>query len=70
MSSNMNRLPSLFFKNSALAANAFSHQNSANARRPDHSGRMELDEFHVDQLGTGVISERVAVAGSFPTVAM
>src|SRR5256885_12407732 len=30
---------------------------------------MELDKFHVDQLGTGVIRERVAIAGSLPTVA-
>ena len=29
---------------------------------------MELDELHVDQLRTGVIRERVAVAGAFPTV--
>ena len=30
---------------------------------------MELDELHVDQLGAGVVGERVAVAGVFPAVA-
>ena len=41
----------------------------AHARRPDHPGRMELDEFHVDQLRAGVVGERMAVASVFPTVA-
>ena len=30
---------------------------------------MELDEFHVDQFGPGVIRQGVPVAGAFPTVA-
>ncbi len=30
---------------------------------------MELDELHVDQLGPGVVGERVAVAGVFPRIA-
>ena len=30
---------------------------------------MELDELHVDQLRAGVVGERMAVAGVFPTVA-
>ena len=36
--------------------------DAANARGPDHSGRVELDKFHIDQLGSGVVGERVAVA--------
>jgi hypothetical protein len=30
---------------------------------------VELDELHVDQLGAGMIGERMAVAGAFPAVA-
>ena len=30
---------------------------------------MELNKFHIDELGTRVIGENVAVARSFPTVA-
>ena len=30
---------------------------------------MELHELHVDQLGAGVVGERVAVAGVLPAVA-
>ena len=30
---------------------------------------MELHELHVDQLGAGVIGERVPVAGALPAVA-
>ena len=30
---------------------------------------MKLDEFHVEQLGAGMIGERVTVAGAFPRVA-
>ena len=39
------------------------------ARRPDHAGGMKLNELHVDQFRAGVIGERMAVAGAFPTVA-
>src|SRR5262245_18797149 len=53
---------------STLAANTFGNQDSANARRPDHSGRVKLDELHIDQLGSRMICERVAVTGSLPTV--
>ena len=56
-------------QHAALAAHAFGDQNALHARRPDHAGRMELDELHVDQLGAGVVGERVAVAGVFPAVA-
>ena len=56
-------------QHAAFAANAFGDQNAANAGRPDHSGGMELHEFHIHQRRAGVIGERVAVAGIFPAVA-
>ena len=52
-----------------LAAHAFRDQDAFDRRRPDHAGRVELDELHVDELGAGAIGERVAVAGVFPAVA-
>ena len=59
----------LVLQDAAFAAHAFRDENALDAGRPDHAGRMELDELHVDQLGAGVIRERVAVAGAFPAVA-
>ena len=56
-------------QDAAFAAHAFGDEDAAHARRPDHAGRMELDELHVHQLGAGVVGERVAVAGVFPAVA-
>ena len=56
-------------QHAAFAAHAFGDEDALHARRPDHPGRMELDELHVDQLGAGAIGERVAVAGAFPAVA-
>ena len=56
-------------EHAAFAAHGFGDEDAANARRPDHAGRMELDELHVHQLGAGVVGERVAVAGVFPAVA-
>src|SRR5262249_43684242 len=53
----------------AFAADAFRNQNALDARRPDHPRRVELNEFHVDQFGAGVVAERVAVAGVFPGIA-
>jgi hypothetical protein len=61
--------PFAVLEHAALAANAFGDQNPAHAWRPDHPRRMELDEFHVDQLGTGAIRQRVAVARALPAVA-
>jgi len=52
----------------AFAANTFGHEDAADARRPNHARRMELDELHVDQFCSSVIRKRVAVAGSFPAV--
>src|SRR5207248_6123201 len=56
-------------QDSAFAAHAFSHQNSHHTRRPDHASGMKLNELHVDQVCTCVISERVTVASVLPTVA-
>src|SRR5205814_7388071 len=38
-------------------------------RRPHHASGMKLNELHVDQICTCVISERVTVASVLPTVA-
>ena len=65
----MKRSPSVVAQHAAFAAHAFGDQNAAHAGRPDHARGMKLDEFHVHQRGAGVIGERVAVAGVFPTVA-
>jgi hypothetical protein len=69
MSSNMKRLPSLVAQHAAFAAHAFRHQDAAHAGRPHHARGMELHELHVQQLGSGAIRQRVAVAGVLPTVA-
>ena len=52
----------------ALAADRLGDEQPANARRPDHPGRVELDELHVDQLGAGLIGEGLAVAAVLPGV--
>ena len=52
----------------ALAADGLGHEQAAHAGRPDHAGRVELDELHVDQLGAGVVGERLAVAAVLPRV--
>ena len=43
-------------QDAAFAAHPFGDEHPAHARRPDHSGGMELDVFHVDQLRAGVVS--------------
>ena len=65
----MNRRPSLFLRTPPSPRTRFGDENAPDARRPDHAGRMELDELHVHQLRAGVVGERVAVAGVFPAVA-
>ena len=52
----------------ALAADGLGHEQAADAGRPDHPGRVELDELHVDQLGAGLVGERLAVAAVLPRV--
>ena len=51
-----------------LAPHCFRHQDAPDRRRPDHPGRMELHELHVQQLGAGTVGERLSVAGVLPTV--
>src|SRR6266513_4096660 len=53
----------------AFAAHAFGYQNSHHTWRPDHAGGMKLHKLHVNQFCARVISERMAVASVFPTVA-
>src|SRR6185436_8902463 len=52
----------------ALAPDRLGDEQAADARRPDHAGRMELDELHVDQLRAGANRQRLAVAGVLPRV--
>ena len=61
--------PFLVQEDAPFAAHAFGDEDALHAGRPDHAGRMELDELHVHQLGAGVVGQRVAVAGAFPAVA-
>jgi hypothetical protein len=44
-------------EHAAFTTHAFGHENAAHARWPDHASRVELHELHVDELGTGAISE-------------
>src|SRR5438445_1465330 len=55
-------------QDAAFAADGFGDKNALDAGRPDHSGGMELDEFHVHKLGAGFVSEGHAVAGVLPGV--
>ena len=52
----------------ALAADRLGHEQAADAGRPDHPGRVELDELHVDQLGAGEVGQGLAVARVLPRV--
>ena len=56
-------------ENAAFAADAFGHEHSSDAWRPDHAGWMELHILHVDQRRTGMIREGMSVTGTIPTVA-
>jgi hypothetical protein len=53
----------------AFAAHALRHENAADRRRPDHAGRVELDELHVDKVGARAVGDRVTIARTFPAVA-
>ena len=55
-------------QDAALAADRLGDEQPGDARRPDHPGRMELHELHVDQLGARLVRERVPVAGALPRV--
>ena len=52
----------------ALAADGLGDEQAADAGRPDHARRVELDELHVDELGAGVVGQGVAVAAVLPRV--
>ena len=56
-------------QHAALAAHTLGDQQPFHAQRPDHAGRMELHEFHVNQIGPGAVRQRVAVPGALPAVA-
>ena len=58
----------LVAKDAALAAHRFGDQKSLHSGRPDHSGGMELHEFHVQQFGARFVRERHAVAGALPGI--
>ena len=60
----MKRSPSVVAQDAALAADRLGHQQSRDAGRIHHPGRVELDELHVDELGAGLVGQRVAVAGA------
>ena len=64
----MNRVPSEFFSTPPVAADALGDQDALHAGRPDHAGRVELDELHVDQRCAGPQRQRVPVAGVLPRV--
>ena len=57
-------------EDAAFPAHALGHQDAADAEWPHHSGRVELDELHADQVGAGVVGQRMAVAGVLPRVAV
>ncbi len=61
-------LACLVAQDAAFSANCFGDENALHTGRPDHSGGMELNEFHVHELGAGFIGKGHAVAGVFPGV--
>ncbi len=65
----MNRLPSLLRSTPPSPRTPSVTRIPLHAGRPDHAGRMELHELHIEQRRARVIRERMAVAGVFPTVA-
>ena len=52
----------------AVTAHGLGDQQPLHRRRPDHAGRVELHELHVDQARAGAQGQRVAVAGVLPRV--
>ncbi len=56
-------------QHAAFAADALGHQDAFDARRPHHSCGMELNKFHIEQRGSGLVGQRLAVGGVLPTVA-
>ena len=64
----MNRSPRLLRRIPPSPRTASVTSRPSDAGRPDHAGRVELDEFHVDELGTGEVGQRLAVAAVLPGV--
>jgi hypothetical protein len=58
----------LVAQDAAFSAHGLGDQNSLHSGRPNHSGRMELHEFHVQQLGACVVGESHAITGALPRV--
>ena len=52
----------------ALAPDRLGDQQATDAGRPDHPGRVELDELHVDQLRARFVGQGLAVAAVLPGV--
>jgi len=50
-------------QHTTIATHAFGDQKTSGTRRPDHSGRVELHAFHIDQVRTSPEGERIAVTG-------
>src|SRR5262249_25623075 len=61
-------LPFGIGQNTTFTTNPLSDQDPLYAWRPDHPGGMELYELHVDQLGAGIVGQRLAVTGILPRV--
>src|SRR5690349_18709659 len=59
----------LVHQDPTFSANSFRHENSHHTRRPHHSGRMKLNELHIDEFGSGLVRKSVSVARVFPAVA-
>ena len=55
-------------QHAAFAAHRLGDQDSLYARRPNHAGRMKLDELHVHQFGACIKSQGHAVAGVLPGI--
>ena len=52
----------------AVTAHRLGDQDALHRGRPDHPGRVELHELHVEQRGSGEQRQRVTVAGVLPGV--
>ncbi len=55
-------------EHAAVTAHRLGDQDALHRRRPDHAGRMELQELHIDQRRPGAQRQRVPVAGVLPGV--
>ena len=55
-------------QDAAVTAHRLGDQDPLDRRRPDHAGRVELDELHIEQGRSGPQRERVTVAGVLPRV--